>query len=237
MLLAFLHGEPGGDTVQPLLSGAAISAVNWSEVLQRPRHVETAGLLEDLVALRLEIVSFDADQAETAAGLWTSIHRKGLSLGDRACLALALCDLNATICTMGGWARGGDMRAGRMATSVAALILLLISVLWAVPVRADEDTGIVQGTVTISPCRPVERPDDPPCPPAANVTLQFQGLDEPDSIFTTTTDANGWYQIGLPEGTYQVTLRESSINKTPQEVTVTAGETTTADLMFDTGIR
>jgi len=91
-LLAFLHGEPGGDTIQPLLSGAAISAVNWSEVLQRlsARDVETAGLLEDLVALRLEIVSFDADQAETTAGLWTSAHRKGLSLGDRACLALAL---------------------------------------------------------------------------------------------------------------------------------------------------
>ncbi len=129
------------------------------------------------------------------------------------------------------------MTARQTARLVAALILLLISVLWAAPVGADEGAGIVQGTVTISPCRPVERPDDPPCPPAANVTLQFQGLDEPDSIVTTTTDANGWYEIELPEGTYQVTLRGSSINKTPQEVTVTAGETTTADLIFDTGIR
>lgn len=91
-LLAFLHSEPGAEAVQPLLGGAAISAVNWSEVLQRlyARHVETLGLLEDIVALKLEIVSFDAEQATTAAGLWPSTHRKGLSLGDRACLALAL---------------------------------------------------------------------------------------------------------------------------------------------------
>ncbi len=49
-LLAFLHGEPGADAVEAVLRGAAISAVNWSEVLQRLywRKVDAAGMLEDL---------------------------------------------------------------------------------------------------------------------------------------------------------------------------------------------
>ena len=128
---------------------------------------------------------------------------------------------------------GGSKRIG---ISTVTLVLLLIALLWASPALADDDSGIVQGTVTISPCRPVERPDDPPCPPAADVTLQFQSLDEPDSIFMVTTDANGWYEIELPEGAYNVTLQRS-ISKTPQRVTVTAGETVTADLTFDSGIR
>ena len=91
-LLAFLHSEPGGDVVEPLLRGAAISAVNWSEVLRQLYHrrVDTSGLMEDLTALQVDIVPFDASQADTAARLWAVTNIKGLSLGDRACLALAL---------------------------------------------------------------------------------------------------------------------------------------------------
>ncbi len=37
----------------------------------------------------MRIIPFDAQQAESAARLWTLTHRRGLSLGDRACLALA----------------------------------------------------------------------------------------------------------------------------------------------------
>lgn len=90
-LLAMLHGEPGGDEVQRLLHTAAISSVNWSEVIQKSleRKVEAEGMREDLEALGLKIVPFSASHAERTASLRAQTRHLGLSLGDRACLALA----------------------------------------------------------------------------------------------------------------------------------------------------
>ncbi|HET9209902.1 MAG TPA: type II toxin-antitoxin system VapC family toxin [Thermoanaerobaculia bacterium] len=90
-LLAMLQGEPGGEVVQELLETAAISSVNWSEVTQKAldRQMEIEGLRHDLEALGLEIVPFTAILAETTAQLRPATRQAGLSLGDRACLALA----------------------------------------------------------------------------------------------------------------------------------------------------
>jgi len=90
-LLAMLHGEPGGDEIQGLLETAVISSVNWSEVVQKSleRKVETEGMREDLEALGLKIVPFSAAHAERTASLRAKTRHLGLSLGDRACLALA----------------------------------------------------------------------------------------------------------------------------------------------------
>jgi len=91
-LLALLHSEEGSEVVEPLLEQAGISAVNWSEVHQRAvlHGVDVAGLRGDLEALGLEVVPFDADDGERAAELWTGTRKAGLSLGDHACIALAL---------------------------------------------------------------------------------------------------------------------------------------------------
>ncbi len=90
-LLSFLHGEAGAAEVERCLEQAVLSAVNWSEVLQKSlaRGVETEGLREDLEALGLSIAPFTVDDAEAAARLWAITRPFGLSLGDRACLALA----------------------------------------------------------------------------------------------------------------------------------------------------
>lgn len=90
-LLALLHSEPGGEVVQELLERSAISTVNWSEVVQKAleREAEIEGLRQEFETLGLRIVPFSASQAEQAA-LWREQTRPlGLSLGDRACLALA----------------------------------------------------------------------------------------------------------------------------------------------------
>ena len=91
-LLALLHAEPGADTVERAVDGAAVSTVNWSEVHERAaaRAVDVSGLRADLEALGLEIVPFTVDDAERAAALRPATRPLGLSLGDRACLALAL---------------------------------------------------------------------------------------------------------------------------------------------------
>jgi PIN domain nuclease of toxin-antitoxin system len=90
-VLALLEGEPGADDVETLLEGSIMSAVNLSEVLQKTieHDVDTDGLEDDLGALGVEIRSFDTLQARAAAELWERAPRAGLSLGDRACLALA----------------------------------------------------------------------------------------------------------------------------------------------------
>lgn len=90
-LLAMLQDEPGGDIVQELLETAAISSVNWSEVIQKAldRQIEIDGLRHDLEALGLQILPFTAVLAETTAQLRSATRQAGLSLGDRACLALA----------------------------------------------------------------------------------------------------------------------------------------------------
>jgi PIN domain nuclease of toxin-antitoxin system len=90
-LLALLQAEPGASRIEPLLDGAFVSAVNWSEVLQKSlaRAVDVSGMAEDLVALGVQIRPFDADDARSAAEIWARAPRAGLAMGDRACLALA----------------------------------------------------------------------------------------------------------------------------------------------------
>jgi len=90
-LLALLYDEPGGQQVAREIDGALISAVNWTEVLQRAGQdgVGGDGLLAGVEALGLTVESYDAEHAELVAGLRATTRRAGLSLADRACLALA----------------------------------------------------------------------------------------------------------------------------------------------------
>ncbi|NJR40780.1 MAG: type II toxin-antitoxin system VapC family toxin [Leptolyngbyaceae cyanobacterium CSU_1_4] len=87
-----LNDEPGGASVEPYLMGAGVSSVNWSEVIQKllAKNVITTGMQEDFQKLGLTILPFTTEQAELAANLWTTTKPLGLSLGDRACLALAI---------------------------------------------------------------------------------------------------------------------------------------------------
>lgn len=90
-LLALLNGEPGAEPVKTVLGVAAMSAVNLSEVLTVlvdrgvPRDAAEAALGD----LPVEIHSFGPAGAAQAAALRPSTRSAGLSLGDRACLALA----------------------------------------------------------------------------------------------------------------------------------------------------
>jgi ribonuclease VapC len=88
-VLALLQEEQGADEVEGLLDGASMSCVNLSEVIQKAEQhgVETEGFEYDLEALGIEFRDFDVSMARPTAELWST--GRGLSLGDRACLALA----------------------------------------------------------------------------------------------------------------------------------------------------
>jgi PIN domain nuclease of toxin-antitoxin system len=91
--------------VERLLDGASMSAVNLSEVIQKSEQhgVDTEGLEYDLEALGIEFHGFDVVMARLAAELWT--EGSGLSLGDRACLALAKSTRSIAVTSDRRWTR------------------------------------------------------------------------------------------------------------------------------------
>ncbi len=83
-----------------------MSCVNLSEVLQKAEQhsVDTEGLEFDLQALGVRLHDFDARSARATAELWPITRRRGLSLGDRACLALARTLSGVAVTTDARWA-------------------------------------------------------------------------------------------------------------------------------------
>ena len=91
-LLAYLRDEQGADAVQEALAEAAsIGTVNLSEVLSKLADggQDPGKAMERIGVLPLEVVPFDEDLAVETARLRPLTVQAGLSLADRACLALA----------------------------------------------------------------------------------------------------------------------------------------------------
>jgi ribonuclease VapC len=100
-LLAILNQEPGGDKLTPeLLSIAASSTVNLAEVQGKlvEQGLRPNDAWEATLSPVREAVAFTPEQAKLAGALVVQTRVLGLSLGDRACLALALV-LNAPVYT------------------------------------------------------------------------------------------------------------------------------------------
>ena len=91
-LLALIQEETGAEIIKPLLKFSVMSAVNVTEtlsVLQRTNISPEEGLtlITDIVTT---IVPFDLEQAEQVAKLHPLVQPQGLSLADRACIALGI---------------------------------------------------------------------------------------------------------------------------------------------------
>ncbi|HLY59908.1 MAG TPA: type II toxin-antitoxin system VapC family toxin [Terriglobia bacterium] len=92
-LLAVLNQEPGWESLSPeILLRAILSTVNLAEVHTKlvRRGVPAEEAWEDATSLIAESVPFTQEHARIAGGLVAQTQSLGLSLGDRACLALAL---------------------------------------------------------------------------------------------------------------------------------------------------
>jgi PIN domain nuclease of toxin-antitoxin system len=92
-LLAVLNREAGADKLTPqLLSAATSSTVNLAEVHGKlvDRGLSPRDAWEATLSPIREATDFTADHARTAGNLIAQTRALGLSLGDRACLALGL---------------------------------------------------------------------------------------------------------------------------------------------------
>jgi len=95
-LLAFLRNEAGAAAVEAALEErAAISAVNWAETLSKvvdlgaDHHALAHQLKEEgILGVDLVVYPLSEEQAAEIAALRRLTRPDGLSLGDRACLAL-----------------------------------------------------------------------------------------------------------------------------------------------------
>jgi len=92
-VLAAIFGEPGQEVTRAATSDSYISSVNLAEVVSK---LSDKGYSDENINLTLnslgvrEIVAFSTTTAVESGRLRTTTRSAGLSLGDRACLALAV---------------------------------------------------------------------------------------------------------------------------------------------------
>jgi PIN domain nuclease of toxin-antitoxin system len=92
-VLAYVYREPGHEHVRAAIAeGATIGAVNLAEVHSTLEDdgVPSSEVVERLRVSGLDVEPFGPDDAATAGRLRRPTRALGLSLADRACLALAL---------------------------------------------------------------------------------------------------------------------------------------------------
>lgn len=90
-LMVLIAKENGWENVLPLLPGAIMSSVNLSEIakiLIEKHGIKSKAIQSTIEKLIEEVIPFDKEQAYVTAELSLITKQYGLSLGDRACLAL-----------------------------------------------------------------------------------------------------------------------------------------------------
>ena len=115
-LLALMQSEPGSEVVDALLEDheCVASSVNIAEVGSK---LVDKGLAPDqlsrvLSQIDVQTIDFDAEQATACAALRATTRELGLSLGDRACLALASGMEGVAVTADRAWAELGESVSG-----------------------------------------------------------------------------------------------------------------------------
>ena len=116
-LLCLLNGEAGAERVAEALPFAVIGAVNLAEVVTKLREcgLSAEEVEEALGGFNLDVRPFTAVQAYSTGQLRQSTRSQGLSLGDRACLALAV--------ELGAPALTADQAWGKVDASAAVEVI------------------------------------------------------------------------------------------------------------------
>ena len=118
-VLALLFEETGAETVRAQLRTGVIGAANLAEVLAKlsDHGLPTLEAVRAVAILGLEVAPMTEAQAQRSAELRPLTRKAGLSLGDRACLALAA-GLSAPAVTAD---RSWDAVAGASGVSVQVI--------------------------------------------------------------------------------------------------------------------
>ena len=106
-LLAHIREEPGSSLVADLAADALMSTVNLAEVFSKLMERGLSADQADAIVYRygFEVVPFDEELARRTGALRPATKTLGLSLGDRACLALALREALPVVTTDRNWTK------------------------------------------------------------------------------------------------------------------------------------
>lgn len=122
-----------------------------------------------------------------------------------------------------------------------ALLLIFLFASCATPAQ---ETGVLQGHVTIGPLVPVVREGEPEAtlPPEMYATRQIviYSDDGRTEITRVQIDEEGNYRVSLAVSSYVVDINHLGIDRgidLPTTVRIEAGEVTRLDVEIDTGIR
>lgn len=106
VILAIVFKESGAPRAMELINNGICSTVNLTEIMTRcADRGLSPDFADDIVkAYNIAFVDHDEHLARLAARLRSTTRHKGLSLGDRACLALAIRESTTVITTDRAWA-------------------------------------------------------------------------------------------------------------------------------------
>ena len=109
-VLAFLKDEPGGERVAGVMGTGLIATPNLAEVAQRLRKdgMDLAKVRHTIERLKLRSVAPDVALAFDAGTMVEQTTKRGLSLADRFCLALARREGATALTADRAWAEVAD---------------------------------------------------------------------------------------------------------------------------------
>lgn len=104
-LLALLRVEPGADIVEGLFQECAINSANLTEVFTKLIQLGWTpdSVREHVAQLKIPVLPVTQAEADTSADLASLAWQKGISLGDRLCLATCITHNLIALTTESRW--------------------------------------------------------------------------------------------------------------------------------------
>jgi len=130
-----------------------------------------------------------------------------------------------------------------VALRMILLLVVAVVLLAGCAQKKNEETGTLQGTVTVGPLCPVE-----PCnlaPGALAKALEARRVvvftpDKSSTVKVVDLKSDGSYKTELPTGIYLIDINKIGMDSSfdvPKEITIEKGKTVELDIDVDTGMR